>query len=472
MWVEGWDNHIESVSTSIVNDDMIDFIDHHLSSRENLKNQNTKQLLDNLRHEAFQKPETIVKEWLEPRSFGNKIEFTQQDQQEFIDELDQFLELHPDNQDAQFTKNLYDFLFKMVREEQLETTFPARSAKEVMGMIDTPEFRKAAWDIKITLVSEWEGDPIIMLPNKHWDQNWVLGPVNQIVQREIFTSLEALYRKSISNIVMIEWYNNNFDINKDSTVSENTYIDLQEKYHQIMLDSGVPIELHENLTDEEIINKYFPVSKIFEMKHGLNVYSIGIEDQSRTRALSEPEHLSVEESKLQTTGEYDMYLLVAKIFIEYSSWFENRSYQQRSKQLIMNVWPHLEDNTTHVGKQFAKLVEQRNQGKLSASTFILSFLREFDRLDELFKSGRSKMDVITGATHNNARQQVTLDNINMLSNKFNTPKILIYGDGHFDRKDHDILEEGKSFEQMCRERNLSCILIVTKSQQENFESDE
>gem|GEM_PF-6609901 len=125
-----------------------------------------------------------------------------------------------------------------------------------------------------------------------------------------------------------------------------------------------------------------------------------------------------------------------------------------------------------MGKQFAKLVEQRNQGKLSASTFILSFLREFDRLDELFKSGRSKMDVITGATHNNARQQVTLDNINMLSNKFNTPKILIYGDGHFDRKDHDILEEGKSFEQMCRERNLSCILIVTKSQQENFESDE
>gem|GEM_PF-6570243 len=102
-------------------------------------------------------------------------------------------------------------------------------------------------------------------------------------------------------------------------MSENTYIDLQEKYHQIMLDSGVPIELHENLTDEEIINKYFPVSKIFEMKHGLNVYSIGIEDQSRTRALSEPEHLSVEESKLQTTGEYDMYLLVAKIFIEYSS---------------------------------------------------------------------------------------------------------------------------------------------------------
>gem|GEM_PF-6621524 len=81
---------------------------------------------------------------MEPRSFGNKIEFTQQDQQEFIDELDQFLELHPDNQDAQFTKNLYDFLFKMVREEQLETTFPARSAKEVMGMIDTPEFRKAA----------------------------------------------------------------------------------------------------------------------------------------------------------------------------------------------------------------------------------------------------------------------------------------------------------------------------------------
>ncbi len=499
------------------NNDLIDFIDQEISTRESLQHIRTKDLLSELRSDVFKAPQAILSRSTLRKDFDNEINFTDIDQNEFINKLDDFLELNPHNRDIQFQEDLYDFLFEMVREEQLETIYTEKSSEEVMDIMATSEFLEWAWDIKVTEVSKWEGSPIIMIPQIHQGLDGSIPHITQISQREIFKVLESLYNFNITNQI---WRENisatSFDLYQETDIGNvkmfRDVVKAHESYLRIVEDSKngdahifweeLIKELEQAISAnnslfkemEQSEFKKFSSFEILSLQHGdINISVFDIEPKEEVFA-----QLSSEDAANVNKVMTDKYVShhINKIYTIFQDMREDSSWWYRIRNVASNLFgfnewkDNLKNSIEYKIEKYTKILlwlqeECKNIPKL------YDFLEDkISRLDnkKFSHSDLSDMAIdflvfehefvwnfhtkydrysVSMLKYHEARQRVSLDNLSKMTRHFNAPIAMIFGAAHFNRDD-DRLNWLKSFEEMCQEKKLACIRIDTKSQQDKF----
>jgi hypothetical protein len=512
---------LSSISQDGERNDMVDWINEALEKKE-INNSETKASLLDLRKNVLKAPETIVEEGIELQGFGDGVEFTPEDQDEFLQELEVFLEQNPNREEAKSTKSLYEFLFRMIREEQLESKFSDQTMEQVMKKLSTLKFLLLAGDVNITQVSQGKGAPIIMIPQTHKHPSGEIFEETIQSQTQIFQLLEALYTFGITNLIGYEGTNapdlalDKGSLDKISVLmGESNYArakgyekrgienlsylrshkgELEKELQDINLEENSPVneELKELIEEGLKLNRGMiehweqlssfnpfqegePARGLFELKSGiLNVRVYPIEPEEELKQRVKPSDMefynmwfgSVEKPTIQLVKS------ISSIVNHFAEQVKTGAEVEKEQETLQNQLEALEKKHSNFPElvAYVQAVKEMFAGRIESYTHENALTLAVKALSlgvDLAKTHTLDLQSPELRRVNEARQSLSLDNMKLITKHFNAPAALIFGADHFENIDESI-KGLKSFETMCQEKNINCIRIDTASQKEKF----
>ncbi len=409
---------IKYISKKGDNNDIVDFFEQKLEEKGKLS-QAVQVKLQELRKD-LKNCEYVIKEGKEICPFDNKINFTKLDSDEFKSDLGKFLLENPDNQQANFVNNLYDFLFKIGREEQIESKFLEKSQDEIWEEFDSKKFERKINRAGLEVIDKFRGKTdytIVFFSQAHVHE---IGQIEtQMVHKNIFKGLGILYKMGISNMVGDELSDEKFNI-KDPQEIYGESCDMKEMISFFNDNSS--------LNERLLLNG---AAHVFEMKNHNNIQTYFIEN-------SIPRDEIIKKNRIYNSFETDL-----------------NSYKNGKNEALL----YLEDytkvfdanllNSSGIStkyKEFLNIISQKNKEEIS------KFIEE-----TILWAQNNQVDF----NYNDFRQKNALENIKILNDKKKSPCIsMIFGAYHFIKGK---IKGVPTFQEMCKEKGISYIILEPKS---------
>lgn len=438
--------NISTVDSSDDKNDIIDYFGEQLANKKGKLNKKVHASLDELR--------TNIKEHKsitdgEIDTFSNKIEFTEVEQEEFETQLNQFLKDHPLSRQGLFTKQLYDFLFQIARDEQLEQKFINNYQTE--DKYDLAILNNKITELETMNEFSFQGnviekhlDPknsktIFFIKNIHANPaTGEVGYASSRVQSNTKFILSELYKKGISNKILMEGYDASYDQKADF----HPKLKILERKHK----RGKAPSFN--------LRAKFNASQLFVLHKGkTNIFVAYGEDEKTV------------EKRL--THDYEIsHADQVKALIYSISSFSSES--SKFYQLMKKDEDGAQESFKKL-KRYARIVKlefikpKKNDADLKEIEIFFNKIIRANNKEQAFSILKEDLSTIFSAFDNlpfidqkshEVRQEVFIENaVNLMESTGDHHIIAPFGGAHFTR------EIGKTFQEQCKEKGINYVVI-------------